>query len=252
VFSCAEQYNPNSNFFADAYDESHDLRLKLNSRLVAKVKARFAGYLLLKGREGQMIHALKARYALFSKRTEEVQTICSCLDTVTACVQTNSCSDSVHAVLCSWSSGKMFFGCLDCDNGQMKQYQTPSQIIDGLEKLKPAVIEFIKTHEPLISDLSFEYDFTTGSLMASITPADGVQDPTLAINGMVFYLHQVFDVFPGTFSYQLEVTQKRAVYMVKIDVNDEARVAEMYTTESSGSSLFAGAPAIIFALYTLF
>jgi hypothetical protein len=130
-------------------------------------------------------------------------------------------------------------------------YQTSTEIIDGLEQLQPAVVEFILAHEPLVADLSFDYDFTTGSLLATVTTADGVLEPTLALNGMAYYLHQVFDTFPGTFTYDMQTTQKRAVYLVKIAVADEATVAQTYT-QSSGSSVFAGAFAVVFALYTLF
>jgi hypothetical protein len=134
----------------------------------------------------------------------------------------------------------------------MRPYQTPQEIVAGLEKVEPSIVEYIKTVEPLIQDVSFEYDFTTGNLMATVLPADGVLDPTLPLNGLVFYLHQVFDVIPGTFTYELVSTQKRTEYLVRIVVADEATIALSYENESSSSALFAGAFAVVFALYALF
>jgi len=124
------------------------------------------------------------------------------------------------------------------------------QIITDLDKFQPAVASYVLANEPLITMLTFNYDYTVGVLSAMMTVADGVQDATHPKDSLVYYLSMLFDVLPGTIDGQVVASSKRGtMYTVNLNVVDEQTLVPQVSSASSVFSLFA---AVVVAVRLLF
>jgi len=171
------------------------------------------------------------------KRQAANYTVCSCLTEVLSCLDASSCGRTPLADICNWAGARTFGGCVECQAtiaGNFVRFMTAAQILQEISTLDSALVQYIEDSVSSISNLGFQFDFTTGTLTLSASLDSGV-DATIPLNNVVFYLSKALDVLPGTVTYQLNSGKRQTALSASIVVVDEQTIADQYASISSAS-----------------
>jgi len=232
IFECVARERQYSHFVEEAYEvTTRDLRSS-----DADLMLRYAKYLKVKDHDADMYWS-KIRAALHQKRVDEVDPTCSCLDAMTTCLDVDCGRQSLDDI-CDWSSRRLFRFCSACSGHRLSldAFQSAIGIRRMLETYEPAIVAYLLNHVEFVTAVDFEYDYTTGTQYVSITLADGVVEPTLALNHIAYYLSQMFDVYPGTITYGIETSMKRQMdYRVLLNIVDEVQIIRDMDSASSAT-----------------
>jgi hypothetical protein len=125
------------------------------------------------------------------------------------------------------ASGRVFGHCDACagsvsDYGN--RYQTARQIAERIDSMETSLVEFINSRTDMLSDLSFDYDYSTEIVTVTVVLAPTSVDSSVAFNNVVYYLSQALDLFPGTVKYEIVSNKRQDTATARLIIRNEEDV----------------------------
>jgi len=226
LLECVQPYVESENFFPEFYArDSRGLLLDSENDVDRKTYLKsfqrqfFKGYLKVFYRSFYKnaylrTYYLRAGAAYMKRQADDLTAVCDCLQNTITCLDGSSCLRTPLPEICNLASGRVFGHCDACagavsDYGN--RYQTARQIAERIDSMETALVEFINSRTDMLSDLSFDYDYSTDIVTVTVVLAPTSVDSSVAFNNVVYYLSQALDLFPGTVTYEIVsvASQKR-------------------------------------------
>jgi len=134
------------------------------------------------------------------------------------------------------AAGRVFGHCDACagtiaDYGN--RYQTARQIAERIDAMETALVEFIHSRTDMLSDLSFDYDFSADIVTVTVVLVPTGSDSSVAFNNVVYYLSQALDLFPGTVTYEIVSTKRQDSATARLVILNEEDVITAMDDEYS-------------------
>jgi len=145
--------------------------------------------------------------------------------------------------------GRAFGDCQACDGYTATVADMPAiagEIIAQLDIFSPSLASAIPLLVPEIEAVSFSTGDADNVYRVEVTLSSGVVAGDLAYNKMVYQLSRIFDVVPGTFSWEpVSATKRQTTNTIDLIVLDEEAT-------SGASVLFAPMAMVVVLLLSLF